>query len=74
MSNETPPRACLADFGFMTEVLNPDDWLSCSADFGGGTMAFMSPELFAPSEFGMKDSIPTPEADVYAFGLVTFQV
>ena len=74
MSNETPPRACLADFGFMTVVLNPGHKLSCSADFEGGTKTFMSPELLVPSKFGFKDAIPTPEADVYAFGLVTFQV
>jgi len=37
-------------------------------------MTFMSPELMVPSNFGFKDSIPTPEADIYAFGLVIFQV
>ena len=37
-------------------------------------MIFMSPELLVPSKFGMKNSIPTPEADIYAFGLVVFQV
>ena len=58
----------------MTVILNPDHKLSCGADLEGGTKAFMSPELLVPSKFGMKDSIPTPEADVYAFGLVTFQV
>ena len=47
MSNDTPPRACLADFGLATLV---------------------------PSEFGIKGSVPTPEADIYAFGLVIFQV
>ena len=74
MSNGTPPRACLADFGFMTVILNPDHKLACSADLEGGTKAFMSPEILVPSKFGMRDSIPTSEADVYAFGLVTFQV
>jgi serine/threonine protein kinase len=37
-------------------------------------MAFMSPELLIPSKFGRKDSVPTPEADIYAFGFVVFQV
>ena len=37
-------------------------------------MRFMPPELLVPSKFGMKDLVPTPEADVYAFGLVIFQV
>ena len=74
MSNDTPPRACLADFGFMTIVLDPGHPLSCSTTLGGGTLAFMSPELLAPQEFGAKKLKPTPEADVYAFGLVIFQV
>ena len=73
MSNGTPPRACLADFGFMTMVLDPGQPMSCSASLEGGTLTFMSPELLVPSKFGMKDSIPTPEADIYAFGLVIFQ-
>ena len=74
MSNDTPPRACLADFGFMTMVLDPDHPMSCSAQLEGGTLMFMSPELLAPQNFGMKHSIPTPQSDVYAFGLVIFQV
>ena len=74
MSNHTPPRACLADFGFMTVVLDPVQPMSCSAQLEGGTTAFMSPELLVPSNFGMDNSLPTPEADIYAFGLVIFQV
>lgn len=74
MSNDTPPRACLADFGFMTMVLDPDHPFSCSAQLEGGTLMFMSPELLAPQKFGMKTAIPTPQSDVYALGLVIFQV
>jgi len=74
MSNDIPPRACLADFGFMTMVLDPAQPMACSAQLEGGTTTFMSPELLAPSRYGMSNSVPTPESDVYAFGLVTFQV
>ena len=74
MSNGTPPRACLADSGFMTMVLVPGQLMPDSAQLEGGTMTFMSPELLVPSRFGRKDSVPTPEADIYAFGLVIFQV
>ena len=35
---------------------------------------FMSPELLMPENFGMTESVPTPEADIYAFGLVIYQV
>jgi len=58
----------------MTVILNPDHKMSCSADLEGGTITFMSPELLVPSRFGIQDSVPTPESDVYAFGLVVFQV
>lgn len=34
----------------------------------------MSPELLLSPGFGIQDSVPTPEADVYALGLVIFQV
>ena len=34
----------------------------------------MSPERFVPEKFGLKNSAPTPEADIYAFGLVIWQV
>jgi len=74
MSNDTPSRACLADFGFMTMILDPVRQMACSAQLEGGTTAFMSPELLVPSKFGFQDSVPTPQADVYAFGLVIFQV
>ena len=74
MSNDTPPRACLADFGFMTMVLDPKQSLSCSAQLEGGTTAFMSPELLVPSKFNSTDSVPTQKSDIYAFGLVVYQV
>ena len=74
MTNDTPPRACLADFGFMTMVLDPNHPMSCSAQLEGGTMTFMAPELVAPTKFGLKESTPTRQADIYAFGFVTFQV
>jgi hypothetical protein len=72
MSNDTPPRACLADFGFTTMTLDPT--MSCSVKSEGGAVTFMSPEILAPSRFGLKDSVPMQEADVYAFGLVIYQV
>jgi hypothetical protein len=58
----------------MAIVLDPVQQMSCSAQLEGGTTTFMSPELLMPSKFGMKDSVPTPEADIYALGLVIFQV
>lgn len=34
----------------------------------------MAPELLAPAKFGLENSIPTREADIFAFGLVVLQV
>ena len=58
----------------MTMVLDPGQPMSCSAQLEGGTAMFMSPELLVPSNFGFTESISTPEADIYAFGLVIYQV
>ena len=74
MTNDTPPKACLADFGLTTMVLDRQNPMSSSATLGGGTLAFMAPELLAPSSFGLKNSAPTQEGDIYAFGMVIFQV
>jgi len=74
MTNDTPPRACLGGFGFTTMVLEPQNAMSSSLARKGGTISFMAPEMLAPSEFGLKDSVPTQEGDVYAFGLVVLQV
>ena len=74
MSNDTPPRACLADFDFITTVLDAGQKLSCSAQLDSDAVAFMAPELMVPQEYGRDDSVPTLQADIYAFGLVIFQV
>ena len=74
MSNDTPPRACLSGFGFITAVFDSNHKLSCSAQMLGGTITFMSPELLVPEEFGQKGAKPTPQADIYAFGMVIYQV
>lgn len=74
MTNDDPPRACLADFGFMTMVLDPAQPISCSIQLEGGTTAFMSPELLMPSIFGSTVSVPTAGSDIYAFAVTIFQV
>jgi len=74
VSNDTPPRAVLADFGFITVIFDPDRVISHSGQIEGGTKRFMSPELLVPEECDKKGAVPTPQADIYAFGLVIFQV
>ena len=58
----------------MIAVPDPAQPIAHSAKLEGGMMTFMSPELLIPEEFGKKDAAPTPQSDVYAFGLVIFQV
>jgi len=58
----------------MTTITDTLQKSSCSAQAEGGTMVFMSPELLIPEEFGKTDALSTPQADVYAFGLVIYQV
>ncbi|KAF9644736.1 kinase-like protein [Thelephora ganbajun] len=74
ISNDVPSRACLADFSSMTMVLDPDLEIPYNTRFKGGTIPFTPPELLLPSRFGFMDSVPTPQADIYAFGLVIYQV
>ena len=74
MSGDTPPRACLSDFGFMNVVPDPYKYAACSFESQRGTITFLSPELLVPSMFNLNDSIPSQEADIYAFGLVIFLV
>ena len=38
------------------------------------TVRYTAPELLNPSGFGLEDSIPTKESDIYAFGMVAYQV
>jgi len=47
---------------------------SRSVRLENGMMTFMSPELLIPEEFGKECAEPTPQSDIYAFGLATFQV
>ena len=64
-------RARLADFGFLTIV--SDTTISSSFAIGG-TIRWMSPELFYPDKSGLKGARPTKQSDCYAFGMVIYEV
>jgi len=74
VSNDAPPHVCLAGFGFMTPAADPGQQMARSAQLEGGTMSFMSPELLIPDLFSRADAEPTPQSDIYAFGMVIYQV
>ncbi|KAF9642471.1 kinase-like protein, partial [Thelephora ganbajun] len=72
ITNETPPRACLADFGLST--LAPNSQGAATTITAGGTPLYMAPELLVPTEFGKSDARPTQPADIYALGMVILEV
>ena len=69
-------RACLADFGLMSIVLDPEttDITTSTEDGTKGTYRWMGPELFYPNEFGLPKFSLTKESDCYAFGMVIYEV
>lgn len=59
----------------MTIVHDPSlDMKSSKSEVDGGTAHFMAPERFVPSKFGLEKDTPTVEADIYAMGVVIYQV
>ena len=65
----------LTDYGLVAIISDPD-----TVDPGSttspsvGTVRYMGPELLNPSGFNLKNSNPTKKSDIYAFGMVTYQV
>lgn len=56
-------------------IHDPSLPISCNAQLDDDTFVFASPELLVSSESGMEIGlVPTQEADIYAFGMVIFQV
>ena len=72
ITNETPARACLADFGLST--LTPSAPGGMTTTTAGGTPLYMAPELLNPGKSGKTNSRPTQPADIYALGMVIYEV
>ena len=66
-------HACLADFGLLTVISDPTNFLASSSYTQGGTARWMSPERIAPQRFGFKDGRPTKHSDCYALGMVIYE-
>jgi len=66
-------HARIADFG-LAAILNQTGSTSLLSRVEGGTFQWMSPELFNPEKFSMKDDRPTKESDCYALGMVIYEV
>lgn len=67
-------HARLADFGLLAIISDATSRGSSSSILHGGTYRWMSPELFYPENFGLKDSRPTKYSDCYALGMVIYEV
>ena len=67
-------HARLADFGLLTIVSDSTNSTTASSSNNGGTTRWMSPELFDPEQFGLKDNRRTKESDCYALAMVILEV
>jgi len=72
ITNELPARACLADFGLSTLTPSAPGGVATTAT--AGTPLYMAPELLFPGKFGLTKCRPTQPADIYAFGMVIYEV
>jgi len=74
VSNSTPPCTPSHGLRLYDHGLRPysTDGLQCAT--GGRHNDVNVPELLVPQEFGKEHVVPAPEADIYAFWLVTFHV
>ena len=64
-------NARLADFGLLSIL--PDS-ITSSSSGGAGAYQWMSPELFDPNRFGLKNTRRTKSSDCYALGMTTYEV
>ena len=67
-------HARLADFGLLAIVSDNTSVVSSTSFPRGGTYRWMSPELFDPESFGLRDGRPTKQSDSYAFGMLIYEV
>ena len=71
-ADKTPARACLADFRLSTLVPSvPGEMATTTA---GSMPLYVDPELLDPEKFGKTNSRPTQPADMYALGMVMYEV
>ena len=72
ITNEVPPQACLADFRL--SAFTPGIEGATNTITASGTPLYMAPELLAPTKPGSASFRPTKPADIYALGMVMFEV
>jgi len=65
-------RACITGFSLLT--IASDQSTTKSSRGMSGTVRWMSPELFYPGMFNLRNGRPTKESDCYALGMVIYEV
>ena len=70
--SDVPVRACLADIGLST--LAPGALGGTLATTAGGRFLYLAPELLDSEKFREEHARPTKPADIYAFGMVIYEV
>ncbi|KAF9641818.1 kinase-like protein, partial [Thelephora ganbajun] len=74
IKNGATPQACISDFGFSTLTPTMSFVMPASMDECKGTWSHMAPELLHPEKFGLRDGRVSKQADIYAFGMVVYEV
>ena len=67
IDHDCHPR--LTDYGLPLRLKVVEDELHCL-----NNLQYLAPELLDPTSFGLKKRTPTKESDVFAFGMVIYQV
>jgi serine/threonine protein kinase len=68
-------RTCLADFGLMGIISDSGtDFTSTSMEQDAGTFRWMAPELLLSDQYAMGCSARTKASDIYALGMVIYEV
>ena len=68
-------HARLADFGLSAVTYDPNTVNAISTSSSvNGSIRWMAPELLNPEEAGLEHARPSPEADIYAFSMLMWEV
>lgn len=68
-------NACIGDFGITGVITDPTVVEPGSTTTSKpGVVRYMAPELLNPSQFGLTNSNPSKESDIYSLALTAFEV
>ena len=74
IKNGASPQACISDFSSSAITPTMSFATPNSVDGHKGTRSHMAPELLLPTKFGRLNGQVSKQTDVYAFGVVVYEV